>query len=71
MIQRSLGLPPSTVAPLVQTTFDPCLTVIETLEIFDSDSFTPARVPPRRWVLSSEITGGVVRSALKRSAVVQ
>ncbi len=42
-----------------------------TEEIFDSDTVTPARVPVRSVVDSREITGGVVRSAVKRWAVVQ
>ena len=42
-----------------------------TVEIFDSETCTPARVPPRRFVVSRETTGGVVSSAVKRLAVVQ
>ncbi len=67
----SRGLPPSTVALLLQTTRDPLRTVKATVEIFDSEICTPARVPPRSFVVSSAITGGVFRSALKRCAVVQ
>ncbi len=67
----SFGLPPPTVARFLQTTFEPCRIVIVTVEIFDSEIFTPARVPPASLVESSETTGGVFRSAVKRWAVVQ
>ena len=65
------GLPCSTVALLRHTTRPPRRTVSETVEIFDSDSCTPARAPPGRTVDSSEIRGGVLRSAAKRWAVAQ
>src|SRR5271170_5052525 len=69
--QSSLGVPPSTVALVLQTIFVPCLIVIVTVEIFDSEIFTPARVPPLSLVDRSEITGGVLRSAVKCCAVGQ
>ena len=67
----SLGLPRSSVARLLHTTLPACLIVSDTLEIFDSDSCTPARELVASVVLSSEITGGVCRSAVNCWAVVQ
>jgi hypothetical protein len=63
---KSLGRPPSSVAPLRHTTRDPWRIVIDTLETFDSEICTPARVPARTLVVSSAILGGVCRSAPKR-----
>ena len=67
----SFGLPPPTVAPLVHTTRDPCRTVMRTVEIFESEICTPARVPPRSVLDRSATVGGVRRSALNRCAVTQ
>jgi hypothetical protein len=67
----SLGRPPSTVALLRHTTLAPWRIVMLTFETFESDICTPARVPPRSFVVSREMTGGVLWSVLKRWAVVQ
>src|SRR5258708_36873661 len=67
----SFGLPPPTVARFLETTFEPCRIVIVTGEIFDSEIFTPARVPPASLGESRGTTGGVVRAAGERGAVVE
>ena len=58
----SLGFPPRTVALVLQTTRDPLRTVKVTFEIFESAIRTPPRVPPRSFVVSSAIKGGVFTS---------
>src|SRR5581483_9016378 len=67
----SLGLPPATVALLVKMIFEPFSTLIVTVEIFDSETWTPARVPPFRVRLSSVTTGGVFSYSPNFFAVVQ
>ena len=71
VVHSSLGLPLSSSALFFQTTRLPCRTVMLTAEIFDSEICTPACVPPRSVLVSSAITGGVCRSAVKCWAVVQ
>ena len=59
VVHKSFGLPRPTYALFVQTVREPWRTVRRTVEIFDSETCTPARVPPFSFVVSSEMTGGV------------